>query len=164
MGDDFSFTVSSNVDGTGTGIGSAGLSDSGVSVAGSFTDTTTGTVYEAAGNGKTLTGTSGSAEGLKIQFSGTSTGTYGEVNLTLGFAARLSRLATTLTDSLEGPIHTAIEGYKTNIQSINDDIESIELRLTQRESYLTDQFTRANQALQQLSYLQSSLSSQLNSL
>ena len=164
QGDDVSFTVTSDVDGAGTGIGTAGLSDSGVSVAGTFTDTSTGTVYEATGNGAVLTGSSGEADGLKVRFTGDSTGTFGDVTVTQGFASQLSRLVTDFTDSLEGPIHNAIDGYKSTIRSIQDDIDNIEDRLVLREKYLTDQFTRANQALQQLSYLQSSLTSQINSL
>lgn len=163
-GDSVTFTVASDIDGAGTGIGTAGLADTGVSVAGTFTDPATGSVYEATGSGEFLTGNSGGPAGLKIRFTGSTTGTFGDVSLSLGFAAQLSRMVTTFTDSLEGPIHTAIEGYESTIRSIKDDIINIEDRLTLRERYLTDQFTQANQALQQLSYLQSSLGSQLNSL
>jgi flagellar hook-associated protein 2 len=163
-GESVTFTVASNIDGAGTGIGTVGLSDTGVSVAGTFTDTATSTVYEATGSGEILTGSSGDASELKIRFTGSSTGTFGDVSLSLGFAAQLSQMVTAFTDSLEGPIHTAIEGYESNIRSIKDDIINIEDRLTLRERYLTDQFTQANQALQQLSYLQSSLGSQLSSL
>ncbi len=163
-GDGVTFTVTSDVDGAGTGIGTTGLSDTGVSVAGTFTDPSTGAVYEATGRGNALTGSSGDATGLKVRFTGDSPGTFGTVTITLGFASQLSRLVTTLTDSLEGPIHNAIEGYESTIRSIHSDIDNIEQRLTLRESYLMDQFTRANQALQQLSYLQSSLGSQLGSL
>ncbi len=164
MGDNVSFSVTSDIDGAGTGIGTTGLSDTGVSVAGTFTDTSTATVYDATGSGDVLTGSSGDAKGLAVQFSGDSTGDYGTVTLTLGYASQLSRLVTSLTDSLEGPIHNAIDGYESTIRTIQDDIDNIQQRLDLRQQYLTDQFTRANQALQQLSYLQSSLGSQMNSL
>ncbi|GAB4246313.1 MAG: hypothetical protein Kow00109_22430 [Acidobacteriota bacterium] len=163
-GDHISFTVVSDTDSGGTGIGTAGLSDTGVSVAGTFTDTATSEVFAASGVGEVLRGTEGASKDLWVRFTGDTPGTYGTVTVTVGFAAQLSRLAERFTDSLEGPIHNAIEGYEDTIESLRDSVEALEERLTQRERYLTDQFSRANQALQQLAYLQSSLGQQLNTL
>lgn len=163
-GAEISFSVVSDTDSGGTGIGTAGLSDSGVSVAGTFTDTSTSEVFAATGAGEVLRGAEGSTEELWVRFTGDTPGTYGTVTVTVGFAAQLSRLAERFTDSLEGPIHNAIEGYEDTIESLQDSVEALEERLTQRERYLTDQFSRANQALQQLAYLQLSLGQQLDTL
>jgi flagellar hook-associated protein 2 len=163
-GDSISFTVVSNIDGGGTGIGTAGLSDSGASVAGNFTNSLTSEVYAATGSGDILRGTEGAAKDLWIRFGGGSTGTYGTVTVTVGFAERLARLTERFTDSLEGPIHHAVKGFENTIKSLQDSVSAMEERLASRERYLTDQFSRANQALQQLSYLQSTLSQQLTAL
>jgi flagellar hook-associated protein 2 len=85
-------------------------------------------------------------------------------DLALGYTSQLHRLVSTITDSLEGPIHRAVEGYQSDIKSIRERIEYTEDRLAAREDYLITQFSRANQALQQLQYLQSTLSAQLNQL
>jgi len=163
-GDSISFTVVSNIDGRGTGIGTAGLSDSGASVAGTFTNSLTSEVYAATGSGDILRGTEGAAKDLRIRFGGDSTGTYGTVTVTVGFAEQLARLTERFTDSLEGPIHHAVEGFENTIESLQDSVSAMEERLASRERYLTEQFSRANQALQQLSYLQSTLSQQLTAL
>lgn len=163
-GDAVSFTVTSDIDGAGTGIGTAGMSDSGVSVEGTFTDVATGQVLATTGNGQYLKGVEGGATGLQIRFTGDTPGDYGSVSVTLGYAELLQRFLEDMTDSLEGPIHGAIDRYKSTINSLEDDIEAINLRLEQRERYLTQQFSRANEALQQMNYLQASLSAQLSQL
>lgn len=164
VGDAASFSVTSDVTGAGTGIGTDGLSDTGVSVAGTLTNTATSEVYTTTGSGSLLTVEDGDAEGLKLSFSGTTTGDYGTVTVTVGFAEQLKRVLTTFTDSLEGPIKTAVDGYNSDIKELRKDIESIQLRLSQRESYLIQQFSKANEALAQMQYLQASLSRQLAGL
>ncbi len=164
VGHHVSFSVVSDVDSGGTGIGTSGLSDAGASVAGTFTNLATMEVYSATGNGNLLEATEGDAKGLQISFSGTATGTYGSVSFTVGIAEQLDRLLTRTTDSLEGPIHNAVEGYQSDIKSMEQDIEALEQRLLQREQYLIQQFSKANEALQQMQFLQASLSSQLAAL
>ena len=93
-----------------------------------------------------------------------STGNFGTVSFTFGYAERLERVIDSYVDSLEGPISGAVESLEANIRRIDDDIDDMEDRLTVRERFLTDQFTRVNQALQQLAYLQSTLSAQLSQL
>jgi flagellar hook-associated protein 2 len=111
-----------------------------------------------------LTVEEGNAKDLKLAFSGSTPGDYGTVAVTVGFAERLKRVLTTFTDSLEGPIKTAVDGYNSDIKELRKDIESIQLRLSQRESYLIQQFSKANEALAQMQYLQASLSRQLAGL
>ncbi len=164
VGHQASFSVVSDVDGAGTGIGTGGLSESGVSVAGTFTNPSTLEVYEATGNGATLEGSAGATQGLKVRFTGDATGNFGTVTFTLGYAAQLHSLVSSITDSLEGSIHNAVEGYRSDIKTIQERIRDTEDRLATRERYLTAQFSRANQALQQLQFLQATLGVQLNQL
>jgi flagellar hook-associated protein 2 len=164
VGHTVSFSVVSDVDSGGTGIGTSGLSDSGASVAGTFTDLATMEISTATGNGNVLEATDGDAKGLQISFSGTSTGTYGSVSFTVGIAEQLDRLLTRTTDSLEGPIHNAVEGYQSDIRTLKQDIDALQQRLLQRERYLIQQFSKANEALQQMQFLQTSLASQLAAL
>jgi len=164
MGDTITFSVVSDTDGAGTGIGTGGMSDTGASVAGNFTNTSTGETFAAKGSGSALVGTEGDSQGLRIRFSGDTAGTYGTVAISLGFAEQLSRTVDRFTDSYDGPIHNAVKGFESTIDSLKDEIDGIELRLVSREANLTDQFNRANEALQQLTYLQSTLAAQLGQL
>jgi len=163
-GGEITIAVTSDIDSGGTGFGTAGVSDTGVTVAGTFTNTADSAVYAATGNGDVLTASEGDAKGLMIQFSGTTTGTYGEVSVTLGYTEQMERLLENFTDSLEGPIKGTIERLESTIRTIDDDIDNIEERLMEREAYLTDQFSRANQALQELNSMQGVLSMQLAQL
>ncbi|MFB3901892.1 MAG: flagellar filament capping protein FliD [Acidobacteriota bacterium] len=158
------FSVTSSLDGAGTGIGTAGLSDSGLDIAGSFTDTVTSISYAATGTGDVLTGDQGPVKGLRVQFTGAGTGTFGSVDVTLGYTEQLARLVDGFTDSLEGPINGTITNLEGTIRSFRHDIDEIENRLSLREQYLTEQFSRASQALQELNSLQASLALQLSQL
>ena len=80
------------------------------------------------------------------------------------YTEQMERLLKNFTDSLEGPIKGTIDRLESTIRTINDDIDNIEDRLLDRESYLTAQFSRANQALQQMNSLQGTLSMQLSQL
>ena len=162
-GSEISFTVVSDTS-SGTGIGTSGMSDSGEDVAGTFTDTTTSTVYSATGSGDILIGSEGPVDGLRIQFLGSTTGTFGEIAVTVGYAERLERTLESYVDSLEGPITGAVESLEANIRRIDDDIRDIEDRLVNRERYLTNEFSKVNQALQELAYLQTTLDQQLSQL
>ena len=152
-----SFTVVSDVDGAGTGFGTAGQSGAGLDVAGTFTDLATTTVLSATGSGEILTGTEGIATGLAIGYSGASTGNVGTVDVSLGFAAQLESVLDRLTDNIDGPIHGSVERLSSRIRDIEDNIFNMEDRLEVRRQILLREFIRADQALQQLSTLQSQL-------
>jgi len=148
----------------GTGIGTSGISDSGTDVAGTFTDVNSGTVYSATGTGDVLIGAEGPVEDLRVRYLGSTTGSYGTISVTFGYAEKLERALESYVDSLEGPISGAVEYLEANIRRIDDDIDDIEDRLIYRERYLTEEFSRVNQALQELSYLQTTLSQQMAQL
>jgi len=69
-----------------------------------------------------------------------------------------------LTDPLEGPVLNAKDSVQKNIDRIQDQIERMEERLEVRREILISQFSRADQALRQLTVLQSALTGQINSL
>lgn len=69
-----------------------------------------------------------------------------------------------LTDSFDGPIHHATDALQQNIARINDQISQMEARLVVRRELLIAQYTKADQALRQLSVLQTSLTNQLSLL
>jgi flagellar hook-associated protein 2 len=163
-GSSVAVSVVSDIDVGGTGFGTGGASDNGVDVAGTFTDISTSTIYSATGNGRELLGAEGPVSGLIVEFLGTATGTFGTVDVTIGYAETMQQLLESLTDSLEGPISGAIESTQSSIRSLEDDIANIEERLAIRESVLLEQFSRADEALQQLQFLQSSLGAQLDQL
>jgi flagellar hook-associated protein 2 len=69
-----------------------------------------------------------------------------------------------ITDAYDGPVYHATQAIQKNISRINDQIQEMEARLDVRRELLIAQFSRADEALRQLSVLQSSLSGQLSSL
>jgi len=83
---------------------------------------------------------------------------------TVSLAPLLHQRLANLTDSIEGPIHRATDAIEKNIQRINEQVEQMELRLEARRELLTAQYARADEALRQLTVLQSSMSSLMNSL
>ncbi len=160
-----SFTVVSDVDtgpGTSTGIGTGGMSDSGVDIDGTFKDTATDTVYAAsATESDVLIGDEGLPTDLRVQFLGSSTGVFGTVTLTLGYAEQLERQLSTLTDSTLSPIDDTVTRLEGLVRIFADDILALQDRLTLRESFLIAEFSRADQALRNLSVLQATISAQI---
>ena len=97
------------------------------------------------------------ASGLSLLYSGTTTGTVGTVDVTLGFAAQLERVLESYTDTIDGPIENTVERLNSRIRGIEDSILNIEARLELRREILLREFARADQALRQLSSLQAQL-------
>jgi len=69
-----------------------------------------------------------------------------------------------LTDSIDGPVFQAQDSNQDAIDKINKQIDEMELRLESRRALYIMQYTKANEALTQLSVLQNSLTNQLNVL
>jgi flagellar hook-associated protein 2 len=83
---------------------------------------------------------------------------------TVSIGPQLLSQLKSLTDPLEGPVPNAKESEQKTIERIQDQIDQMEERLEVRREILISQFTRADQALRQLTVLQSSLQGQINSL
>ncbi|HSR53874.1 MAG TPA: flagellar filament capping protein FliD [Acidobacteriota bacterium] len=149
--------VSDRDGGNSTGIGTAGLADTGLDAQGTFTNLDTGQVFNVSGTGSTLEGTDAEINNLTVRVFGSATGNLGEFTVSIGFAERLERGLTRFTDEFEGPISSALDRLDGEKRRIDDDVRDFEDRLEQRREILTLEFTRADQALRQLSQLQQTL-------
>ncbi len=155
-GSDQSFSVVSNVaaDAGGTGIGTTQLSDTGVDIAGTIGG------YAATGEGRALTGSEGPVKGLMVYGTMTSTGSFGNVQLTYGvisnFNERLEELLSTTTGE-EGPIAKELSNLDTNIKALNDKIEEFQKDLEEERTRLFQEFDAANRAMAQMQQLLMSL-------
>ncbi len=69
-----------------------------------------------------------------------------------------------LTDSIEGPVFHAQDAVQQNIRRLNQQVEQMENRLATRREILITQFSKADEALRQMSVLQNSLSGMMNTL
>ena len=161
-----SFTVVSDIaspiPGQGTGFDTTGSSDAGEDLMGTIKDTVSGMVYAAKATAdNVLVGDDGPVKGLRVQFDGSSTGVIGTLTLTLGYAEQLQRELEGLTDTVTGPISDTKTRLEERVESLEDDIESLEGRLLVRERFLLEQFAQADAALRQLSVLQSTINSQI---
>lgn len=83
---------------------------------------------------------------------------------TISIAPDLYNQLRSLTDTLEGPVFRAQDAIQQNIRRVNEQIEQMEQRLEVQRDLLILQFSRADQALKQLSVLQNSLASQISTL
>jgi len=145
----------------GTGIGTTLISDTGVNVEGTIDGNA------ASGSGRILTGISGDSKGLLVNVSATSLNDAingddkGTVTFTLGVAERLRERMYELSFPYSGLLAKNIESYEDKLDDISDKIKSINRHLESEQAILITQFTRANEALAQMSYLQSTLGNNL---
>ncbi len=121
---------------TATTLGfSVGVGTAGVDVAGTINGTS------ATGLGRFLTGAPGNAvEGLKLEITGTATGSRGTVNYSQGYAYQLDRLAGKLLES-GGPIAGRTGGLTSSIKDINTQRAALERRLDALEKRYREQFS-----------------------
>ncbi len=145
----------------GTGIGTTAISDSGLDVAGKYVKDSV--EYAASGSGRTLTGTSGEAEGLKTYVTTTTvTDTVngddkGTVYFTRGVGEALRERMYETSFPYSGIIAKNIEALDNQLENIADRISDINRQLAAEQELLILQFTKANEALAQMTYLQSTL-------
>jgi flagellar hook-associated protein 2 len=81
-----------------------------------------------------------------------------------GFGNFFGTQMTQLTDPTEGPIALAILGLQQTNQSLNNDINDFEARMTSMQQELTQQYSALNATLQEYPLLMQQISSQLSSL
>jgi flagellar hook-associated protein 2 len=112
---------------------------------------------EATGSGQTLTGKIGAAnvDGLVISYSGTAMGSIGTLSLTLGTAELFDRSLFHITDGFEG--YVAFK--KTSIQN---NIESLETKISQKEDLLERKMERLALQFQTMERIVSTLKNQSN--
>jgi flagellar hook-associated protein 2 len=145
-----------------TGIGLTYVTDgAGVDVDGKFVKDSV--EYAASGSGRTLTGTSGDAEGLKVYVSTTSVAdavngdSKGTVYFTRGVGETIRERMYELSFPYSGLIAKNIDSFDDQLQNIADKISAINRQLEIEQGLLIDQFTRANEAMAQMTYLQSTI-------
>jgi len=147
------FTVSQTANYTGISDGTY----QGVDVAGSIGG------EEAEGNGQYLTGADGAQHvaGLRIKYTGTSTGEVGTVTLTFGVAEQLYQALDGITDPYTGQITVRTQGLQDRVDYLEEQIEQMEERLDKEREMLVQQFVAMETALSQLQTLSNWLSQQL---
>ncbi len=121
----------------------------------------------ATGTGQILKGDSGSAtsvEGLSIKVTSTTTGSKGNVKLTIGVAEELYRKLDYFTDQFDGLVTVKMDGLEDTIEDLQDTIDDMEARLVMERIRLENQFVQLELSLSRLQTVSSFLSQQLGSL
>ncbi|MBN1626769.1 MAG: flagellar filament capping protein FliD [Deltaproteobacteria bacterium] len=156
-GSGYNFTIEST--GTGLWSGSA-TADNGLDVAGTING------EAATGKGQYLTGDDGEAniDGLVIKYSGSTTGTIGNIKFTVGAAELFDRALFNITDSYEGYVAFKQDSLSERISDLEDRIEQMEARLEQKRETLTARYTAMEMALSKMQSMNTWLTSQLSAL
>ncbi len=115
-------------------------------------------VGDAPGDGETT-----SIERLSIKVTSTSTGSKGNVKLTVGVAEKMYRDLDFFTDQYDGLVTIRIDGLKDTIDDIQETITGMELRLVMEQMRIENQFVQLEMALAKLQTMSSFLARQLNS-
>lgn len=165
------FGIAASISGiSGTAISALGYSGSessaGTDVAGSFMRN--GVSYAATGIGRVLTANSGSAaDGLKIQYTGTSaqlaTNNTVALNYAEGYASLLNKFATNVLDP-DGPVAGRTAGLNSSLKGLDSQRAAINRRLTQIEANYRAQFANLDTMISSLNQTSSFLTQQLASL
>ncbi len=138
----------------GSAFGFSGTTKSGLDVIGSFDGGASTT-----GVGQLLTAPSGAdSEGLAVRVSGTTTGDYGTISFSRGYADLLSSTLSYYTDTSGGPLALAKNSLADQIDDIDDKMLVLEDQLAQKEDMLLAEYSAANQALQNMSATLSTIS------
>ena len=122
--------------------------------------------HNATGSGNYWTGGSGSdEEGLRIRLNNVSDGTFGTVTVSLGIAEQLTTEIKFLTDkSYKGLIFAEEEGIQKSNKDVQDQIDDLNLRISQKEDSLKRRFTLLEVMLSKLQNQGNYLNQQLSNL
>ncbi|MBO1225341.1 MAG: flagellar filament capping protein FliD [Candidatus Scalindua sediminis] len=124
----------------------------------------------ATGAGQILTGDappsggSTSIEGLSIKVTSTTTGSKGNVKLTIGVAEEMYRELDFFTDQFDGLLTVRMDGLQDTIDSLQDTIDGMEERLVMERIRLENQFVQLELSLARLQTISSFLTKQLGLL
>jgi flagellar capping protein FliD len=122
------------------------------------------TAGDASGSGEYLTGISGNAKGLVVNYSGTGTGSIGSMTIRFGVAELLDRSLYQITDSTYGYLPVQEQAIQETINGYNDTIATMQARVEQKMQDLEARFTNMEIAMSSMQSLSSWLSSQIQSL
>ncbi len=156
-----SFTVAYGAgDTTSAGqVGIAAQSYRGTDVAG----TIDGIV--ATGIGQSLTANSGSnASGLVVRYSGTATGPIGNVTVTVGTGALVSRLARGITQTGDGLIDTMTTSLGNSTTRLQAQSDTVSARLDRTKTALLAQFQAMETAIGKINAQGAQITSMFNAL
>jgi flagellar hook-associated protein 2 len=139
-----------------TGIGTTYIEGAGLDVAGTIGGNA------ASGSGRTLTGTAGDSKGLVLYITTTSIvggggDDKGEVYFTRGVGEALRDRMYEISFPYTGLLARNIGSFDDQLENIADKITGINRQLLSEQEILIAQFTRANEALAQMTYLLSTI-------
>lgn len=119
-----------------SGVGFSGTLTDGVDVAGTIAG------QAATGSGQFLTGasTNSVANGLQIQYSGTTTGVVGSMSYVRGISGSINEAMKTFTDTLNGLVTAGQENFKKQADQLQKDMDAIVLRANQKGDDLKAKF------------------------
>jgi flagellar hook-associated protein 2 len=146
-----------SVSSSGTGVFSTSKTDTGVDVAGTLGGNA------ATGSGRLLTGNTGDTNGLMVFAESQTVGDKGTVSVSFGVGEQLRQRMYDLTFPYSGLLAKNVEALDSQLENIDLKISDINRRLAEEETSLIEQFSRANEALSQLQYLQTTLSNNFKS-
>lgn len=140
-----------------TGIGTTYIEGVGLDVAGTIGGNA------ASGSGRTLTGTEGDSKGLVLYITTTSIvagggDDKGEIYFTRGVGETLRERMYEISFPYTGLLAKNIESFDDQLANIANKITDIKRQLLSEQEILFTQFTRANEALAQMTYLLSTIS------
>jgi flagellar hook-associated protein 2 len=155
----YSFTIADGL--------SLGLTDgiyTGNDVAGRIKLSGSETWMTMVGSGQTLTGNADQdVEGLVINYTGTSTGTF-DFNFTKGVGDMLDKALDLMSDSVSGYVSKKQQSLQNQMSDIDNKIADMEERITRYQETLTSKFVAMETAISKLQSMQTWLTSQINSL
>jgi flagellar hook-associated protein 2 len=115
----------------------------------------------ATGSGQILTAPTGSdAGGLKIEVLGGALGARGKIDFSQGYADRLNKLVDTFTGT-NGLLSANTASINSSIKNIDDQRDSLNVRLAQIEKNYRAQFTALDVAVASMKSTQDFLTQQL---
>ncbi len=150
---------------TVAGVGSAQAGAYAVDVTSNASGVVIGTV-----NGQVASGTNsvlvvtgaGAAQGLSLNIANGVTGNLGTVNVSEGLYGQLMGVLNAALDTQNGSVSQEINNLNTTLQSMNKQITSLQQQAQQQTLLLTQQYSAAEQTLNQLTTVSSFLDQYFN--
>lgn len=143
------------------GVGVAQPGSYAVNIISNSAGTVVGTVNGQAASGTNgvlvVTGT-GAADGLSLNVTAGVTGALGTVNVSSGLYSQLTSILNGALDTSNGSVTHEVANLNSTLTSMNQQITSLQQQAQQQTLLLTQQFSAAEQTLQQLSTVGSFLS------
>jgi len=119
-------------------------------------------VAATAINGSLVGATGDVSEGLTVRVNGGTTGSRGTVNFSIGYAAQLNSVITSLQNST-GILAARTDGINSSISRLDKQADAITLRLTAIEARYRAQFTKLDSLMSSMSTTSSFLTQQVAS-